>query len=186
MFLYFTIVWEQREVKDICEQITETITPLDNPDEIFTEYSMPAFDNSETADIVVGKSMNSMRKVIDKPCILVNKLNVRKKRIWNVTKPEFNAVCSAEFVPLSSSRSNLTFIKYILLTDKFTSYLEDCSSGSSNSQKRVTPDVIMSAKIIVPKIEEQNRIGEFFTNLDNLITLHQRKLNTAISRQNRR
>lgn len=172
----FTGDWERRKVSEICEQITDTINPADKPDDMFTEYSMPAFDNNETADVIIGKFMNSMRKVINKPCLLVNKLNVRKKRIWDVKKPENNAVCSAEFVPLVSINSDLEFLKYMLLTDGFTNYLEDCSSGTSNSQKRVTPDDIMSAKIIVPKQEEQKIIGQYFSTLDRLITLHQHKL----------
>jgi type I restriction enzyme S subunit len=112
---------------------------------------------------------------MDKPCLLINKLNVRKKRIWNVENPEVNAVCSAEFVPISSKEAALDFIKYILIGDKFTQYLEECSSGSSNSQKRVTPDDIMSAKIFFPVYDEQHKIGKYFSNLDHLITLHQRK-----------
>ncbi len=179
-FKGFMDAWERRKVSEICEQITDTINPADKPDDMFTEYSMPAFDNNETADVIIGKFMNSMRKVINKPCLLVNKLNVRKKRIWDVKKPENNAVCSAEFVPLVSINSDLEFLKYMLLTDGFTNYLEDCSSGTSNSQKRVTPDVIISAKIIVPKQEEQKIIGQYFSTLDNLITLHQRKCNETI------
>ena len=179
-FKGFMDAWERRKVSEICEQITDTINPADKPDDMFTEYSMPAFDNNETADVIIGKFMNSMRKVINKPCLLVNKLNVRKKRIWDVKKPENNAVCSAEFVPLVSINSDLEFLKYMLLTDGFTNYLEDCSSGTSNSQKRVTPDVIMSAKILVPKQEEQKIIGQYFSTLDNLITLHQRKCNETI------
>ena len=30
--------------------------------------------------------------------------------------------------------------------------------------------------VVVSKIEEQRKISDFFTNLDNLITLHQREL----------
>lgn len=150
--------------------------PQQTPDKIFAEYSMPAFDNGNGPDIVSGYEMNSIRKIVDTPCLLINKLNVRKKRIWMVEKPENNAVCSAEFVPIYSNGVNLKYIKYIVLEDKFTKYLEDCSSGSSNSQKRVTPDVIMDAKIMIPKIDEQLKIGEFFDNLDHLITLHQYKL----------
>ena len=34
----------------------------------------------------------------------------------------------------------------------------------------------MDIEIPIPKIEEQKQIGSYFRNLDNLITLHQRKL----------
>ena len=136
---------------------------------------MPAFDNNETAETVIGNSMNSLRKIVDRPCLLVNKLNVRKKRIWHVPRPEANAVCSSEFVPFSSHSSDLSFIKISLLSERITAYLESCSSGSSNSQKRVTPEIIMSSEIIAPSLAEQRRIGAFFDRLDSLITLHQRK-----------
>lgn len=175
-FPEFTGDWEQRKLGEICGQLKNTINPMDTPDDYYIEYSMPAFDDNETATCVVGKTMNSARKVIDKPCLLVNKLNVRKKRIWNVENPESNAVCSAEFVPLYSLGADLTFVKYTLFTDDFTSYLEDRSSGSSNSQKRVTPEVIMQAKVTIPTCGEQKKIGEYFSNLDNLIFLQQKEL----------
>ena len=175
-FSGFTDPWEQRKLSSTCEQLSRTINPLETPNEEFTEYSMPAFDNNETAETVIGNSMNSLRKIVDRPCLLVNKLNVRKKRIWHVPRPEANAVCSSEFVPFSSHSSDLSFIKISLLSERITAYLESCSSGSSNSQKRVTPEIIMSSEIIAPSLAEQRRIGAFFDRLDSLITLHQRKL----------
>ena len=78
-FAGFTDPWEQRKLSSTCEQLSRTINPLETPNEEFTEYSMPAFDNNETAETVIGNSMNSLRKIVDRPCLLVNKLNVRKK-----------------------------------------------------------------------------------------------------------
>ena len=180
-FAGFTDPWEQRKLSSTCEQLSRTINPLETPNEEFTEYSMPAFDNNETAETVIGNSMNSLRKIVDRPCLLVNKLNVRKKRIWHVPRPEANAVCSSEFVPFSSHSSDLSFIKISLLSERITAYLESCSSGSSNSQKRVTPEIIMSSEIIAPSLAEQRRIGAFFDRLDSLITLHQRKYCGVVS-----
>ena len=42
--------------------------------------------------------------------------------------------------------------------------------------KRLYNDNILKTEISVPSIEEQRRVGSYFTHLDNLITLHQRKL----------
>ncbi len=134
--------WEQRKLSSTCEQLLRTINPLETPNEEFTEYSMPGFENNETAETVIGNSMNSLRKIVDRPCLLVNKLNVRKKRIWHVPRPEANAVCSSEFVPFSSHSSDLSFIKISVLSERITAYLESCSSGSSNSQRRVTPRLL--------------------------------------------
>ncbi len=173
----FTDDWEKRKLGECCEQLTATIDPQQTPNKIFKEYSMPAYDFQKIPAVVAGLTMNSSRKVIDRSCLLINKLNVRKKRIWKVENPGNNAVCSAEFVPVYSDKADLSFLQYVVSSDKFTNYLEACSSGTSNSQKRVTPEAIMEARIMVPLKGEQHKIGAFFGTLDKAITLHQRKEN---------
>ena len=130
---------------------------------------MPAFDNNRKVAKVQGKDMNSARKVMSKPCVLINKLNVRKKRIWLVDHPEKNAVSSTEFVPLSSTMMSLGYLNYVALTDRFTNYMLNCSSGSSNSQKRVTPDDILDYVITAPSLLEQERIARFLETIDSKI-----------------
>lgn len=95
--------WEEKTLGEYCKQLKASIDPRKSPNTIFAEYSMPAFDESRKARFVSGREMNSARKILSEPCVLVNKLNVRKRRIWLVKNPEQNAVCSSEFVPLSSN-----------------------------------------------------------------------------------
>mgnify|MGYP004514255561 CR=1 FL=1 len=161
--------WKTKKIDDVCTQIKETIDPMANPKKLFVEYSMPAFDNEMKPEVVYGNTMNSIRKVIGSPCVLINKLNVRKRRIWNIVNPEDNAVCSAEFVPLTSEVMNLSFVAYFALTDWFTRYLLECSTGSSNSQKRVTPDVILNIKMPIPCLAEQQKIVDCLSSLDHVI-----------------
>ena len=157
------------EIGNACEQLKETIDPRTTPTEFYAEYSMPAFDNNRKVAKVQGKDMNSARKVMSKPCVLINKLNVRKKRIWLVDHPEKNAVSSTEFVPLSSTMMSLGYLNYVALTDRFTNYMLNCSSGSSNSQKRVTPDDILDYVITAPSLLEQERIARFLETIDSKI-----------------
>ncbi|MCT0002867.1 restriction endonuclease subunit S [Lactobacillus delbrueckii subsp. lactis] len=100
---------------------------------------------------------------------------MRKKRIWYVKKPNKNAVCSAEFIPLYSDTVDLTFLNQVAKSEIFTRYLENHSSGSSNSQKRITPRSLMLSKLHIPTIEEQKLIGKIFESLDHTITLHEEK-----------
>lgn len=44
--------------------------------------------------------------------------------------------------------------------------------------KRLYNDNVLTTKILTPSLEEQSKIGTFFTQLDNTITLQQRKLNS--------
>lgn len=161
--------WEEKTLGEYCTQLKASIDPRKSPNTIFAEYSMPAFDESRKARFVSGREMNSARKILSEPCVLVNKLNVRKRRIWLVENPEQNAVCSSEFVPLSSNAINLTFLSYFALTDRFTSYLMDCSSGSSNSQKRVVPDVILNYVMQIPSLPEQRKIADCLASMDEVI-----------------
>ena len=55
-------------------------------------------------------------------------------------------------------------------------YWKKLSSGSTFDS--LNSDNIRNAELFVPSSEEQDQIGEFFGKIDNLITLHQRKLNT--------
>ena len=162
--------WEEKTLGEICEQLKASIDPRNNPTKQFIEYSMPAYDNHMAAQAVLGQSMNSARKILSAPCVLINKLNVRKRRIWVVEHPEDNAVCSSEFVPLTSAESDLRFLGYLAMTDSFTSYLLDCSSGSSNSQKRVTPDTILQYLVSLPSLPEQRKIADLPSAVDDVIS----------------
>ena len=162
--------WEEKTLGEICEQLKASIDPRNNPTKQFIEYSMPAYDNHMAAQVVLGQSMNSARKILSAPCVLINKLNVRKRRIWVVEHPEDNAVCSSEFVPLTSAESDLRFLGYLAMTDSFTSYLLDCSSGSSNSQKRVTPDTILQYLVSLPSLPEQRKIADLLSAVDDVIS----------------
>ena len=161
--------WEEKTLGEICEQLKASIDPRNNPTKQFIEYSMPAYDNHMAAQAVLGQSMNSARKILSAPCVLINKLNVRKRRIWVVEHPEDNAVCSTEFVPLTSAEFDLRFLGYLAMTDSFTGYLLDCSSGSSNSQKRVTPDTILQYLVSLPSLPEQRKIADCLSSLDDVV-----------------
>lgn len=161
--------WEEKTLGDVCTQLNMTIDPQANGDDEFVEYSMPAYDSQRTAKVVLGRDMSSARKIMTTPCVLINKLNVRKKRVWLVEQPESNAVCSTEFVPLASKTLDLRFLGYLTVTDGFTNYLLNCSSGSSNSQKRVTPNDLLDYVAKFPSLPEQRKIADCLSSLDDVI-----------------
>ena len=66
------------------------------------------------------------------------------------------------------------FVFQNTLTDKYNKYIAVTSQRSG--QPGVNAQEYSEFKIQVPKKEEQIKIGKYFQNLDNLITLHQREL----------
>ena len=147
-----------------------SINPQTEPEKYFTEYSMPAFDSTRSPAKVQGKTMHSNRTVISGKVLLFNKLNVRQKRIWLVESCEANAVCSAEFLPYSSDVIDLKLLSQILFTDKVTNEFIGMSTGSSNSQKRITPKAFLDYTLFLPTdIEEQKALATVFNDMDNEI-----------------
>ncbi len=61
------------------------------------------------------------------------------------------------------------FLKYFYLIVKW-------SGIEGTTIKRLYNDNILKTTISFPKVKEQNKIADIFSNLDTLITLHQRKL----------
>ncbi len=49
-------------------------------------------------------------------------------------------------------------------------------TSSGNSSNKLDPNHFLRQPIFIPKLEEQNKIGSFFKQLDNTITLHQQEL----------
>ena len=80
-------------------------------------------------------------------------------------------------IEIESFEIDLGFLHQLFLSDKTTSELQSISSGTSNSQKRVTPSDLLHYPICIPTTKgEQVVVGRFLSSIDNLITLHQRKL----------
>ena len=65
------------------------------------------------------------------------------------------------------------FLNVLLSTPQFYNEIEKNMGATIN---QITTGAFKEMKFYFPDIGEQKRIGDFFLNLDNLITLHQRKL----------
>ena len=51
-----------------------------------------------------------------------------------------------------------------------------CIEISYASSNKLDEDFFLKESVLVPTLAEQHQIGSYFTNLDHLITLHQRTL----------
>lgn len=67
------------------------------------------------------------------------------------------------------------FFKYLMLDKKFREHLELSSPGGAGRNRVLKISDMLKYEIKLSSIEEQIKIGEYFSTLDNLITLHQRQ-----------
>lgn len=125
----------------------------------YTLYSFPAFDNNCIPEIVDGGDIKSSKLKLEENVILYNKLNVRLSRVWNINElSSNNNVCSSEFLPIKVVNKDLitkSFLYRILCSEDVTKKMVACSTGTSNSQKRISPASLLSLDIPIPPMEEQ-------------------------------
>ena len=68
------------------------------------------------------------------------------------------------------------FFLQLLCSHIFEQFVESVKTGSTLTG--LPQKTIVEFKFLYPSLEEQQKIGAYFSQLDNLITLHQRKLET--------
>lgn len=132
-------------------------------------YSLPAFDNNQTPELLDGSEILSDKLTIKSGDILVNKLNMKFKRIWNVEHAGTNPICSTEFVPLQINEeiADRRFVFYVLLDERFTHQMSEMRTGTSGSHQRVKPEWILSYRFNLPDLSIQRQIGSMLAAIDN-------------------
>ena len=121
--------------------------------------------------------MHSNRTAIYGTVLLFNKLNVRQKRIWLVNAMENHSVCSSEFLPYYSETIDLRLLQQLLSTEKITNDFIGMSTGTSNSQKRITPKNFLEYTVYMPRdINEQAAIADILADMDSEISQLQQTL----------
>ena len=85
----------------------------------------------------------------------------------------YSYTTSQDFLSLCRIRTEAYFTAYSL----YQMLQSDLQTVQGTSIKGMTKENLLSKSIFVPRnIDEQHQLGLFFSSLDNLITLHQRKL----------
>ena len=71
------------------------------------------------------------------------------------------------------------FLVQFLSTPKYFNTVNDFLAGGT--RQRISRSSLSKFDVLIPEINEQTKIGAFFSKLDNLITLHQRKFLVSIN-----
>lgn len=157
--------WGEQPIFNIAIHFKDSIRPQKKPDDVFSHYSIPSFDNGKEPIIEFGKEIMSNKYLVPINSILFSKLNPHKdKRVWlilNELQP--NSICSTEFQIVKPKNKDLLFFIYGWLT--FKPNYDEISSGvggTSGSHQRITPNSIFDFNC--PKIET-----EYLQNYNELI-----------------
>lgn len=130
--------WKIGRLGELVELQRDQVNPLAQPDEIFSHYSIPAFDEGRHPKTEKGEEIKSLKSVVFPATVLVSKLNPEIDRTWLVdVQPGERAVCSTEFLVLASKMPFTREYVYCLLrSQRFREAIQSLVTGTSKSHQR--------------------------------------------------
>jgi type I restriction enzyme, S subunit len=179
-FSGFSDAWEQRELCDIANKVTEK--------NVLMEYS-ETFTNSAEYGIVSQRDYFdhdiSNSENIGGYYIVQNEDFVYNPRISsfapvgpiNRNKLGRTGVMSPLYTVFRTHDIDNTFLEQFLKSNYWHTFMRlNGDSGARSDRFSIKDSIFMKMPIPYPSVEEQVAIGKILTTIDNLITFHQREL----------
>ena len=178
-FKGFTDPWEQRKLSEITDKVTEKNAGL--------QY-VETFTNSAEFGIISQRDFfdHDIAKLgsLDGYYIVKTEDFVYNPRIStsapvgpiNRNKLGRTGVMSPLYTVFRPHDIDTTYLEYFFKCGYWHSFMNfNGDSGARSDRFSIRDNVFFQMPIPIPDIDEQRKIGELLTCLDNLITLHQRK-----------
>ena len=178
-FKGFTDDWEQRKLKDIGEILTGS-TPSTSHEEYYSSDGMlwvtPTDINSNIIKTTARRLSikgEKVARIVPKNTILVTCIASIGKNALVLEKSSFNQQINS-LTPFDK------YNPYFLLTDSVLWSNTMKQQGAAGMMQIVNKNEFSEIETNIPSEEEQNKIGNLYKQIDNLITLHQRKCDKLV------
>jgi len=172
-FAGFTEAWEQRKFSELYKKVSEKNDLSFGPDKIISVANMYFKEDVKASDDDYMRTYNIMR--LGDIAFEGNKSKnyAHGRFVENTIGDGIVSHVFDVFRPLG--KYDINFWKYLINNEDIMGrILTRCTKASTMMTNLVANDFLKES-ILVPSISEQCKIGEYFEQLDNLITLHQRK-----------
>lgn len=133
-------------LSEVCSLSKSTWKPETSPDQTVQLFSLPAFDEGATPEQAAVASIKSNKTLMDRPGILVSRLNPRISRMWWVETDAARVnVCSPEFAYLTAGDMHGLACTWLAVrSPEFCGEMVDRVTGTSGSHQRVRPADLMT------------------------------------------
>ena len=178
-FKGFTDAWEQRKLGEVVQEVTRNDATSDAPIMMITANNGFIEQSERYAFNNAGESL--------KKYILLEKGELAYNHGASKLRPYGSC-----FTLTTSENARIPFVYHCFSADEENSEflsIELNGADVENQLRRIVSSgarmdgllnisfqEYLSVSVLLPTIEEQNKIADFFKNLDRLITLHQREL----------
>ena len=169
--------WEQRKVSELAEKTYGGGTPS-TLNEAYWDGDISWIQSSDVVDgrlfgVVPRKRItqyglnNSATQLVPKNSIAI----ITRVGVGKLAFMPYSYATSQDFLSLSKLNAEPLFTVYAC----YKKLQSELNAVQGTSIKGITKDELLAKTVMVPQYAEQQQIGAFFSQLDNLITLHQRK-----------
>lgn len=164
----FTDDWEQRKLGEIV--LRESLARESTIDLPYVEYEDVIAEEGRINKDIRKKEGIKKGIFFDGSQVLYGKL---RPYLHNWLNPDFSGVAVGDWWVLKPNNVDKNFIYRLIQTQQF----DDIANQSTGSKMpRADWNLVSNTEFAIPTSQvEQTKIGGYFSTLDNLITLHQRK-----------
>lgn len=168
---------------EVANLLKRTVNPASLGTSFVEHYSLPAFDQSGMPARESPAEIKSNKFLLDRPVVLLSKLNPRFPRVWNVSDlGDWPALSSTEFLVLEPSVSTNGVLWAAISQPEFASALGAKVSGTSGSHQRVKPADALATFVIDPRALSDDRANVVTNCLDIAFAARQENLTLAATR----
>ena len=177
----FTHDWEQRKLGDMGSTYTglsgRTKEDFGHGDAKFITY-MNVFSNPvANLDMTESVEIDSKQNCVKAGDVFFTTSSETPEEVgMSCVMPEnadniyLNSFC---FGYRPTEKFDLNYLAYVLRAESFRKEMTFLAQGIS--RYNISKNKVMEVEISIPSLDEQSRVGQYFSDLDHLITLHQRQ-----------
>lgn len=178
-FKGFTDDWERRELGEVFTQTSNYVNPKEDNVELWSltvEEGLIPKTERYTRDFLVKKE--DKFKEVRPGDIVYNPMNMTLGAIGYNNMSKGIAVSGYYVTMVTNFNTDSYFINTWLKSPQAILTYKNYATGSLKEKQRIQFPTLSAISVPFPSLTEQQQIGNYFSNLDHLITLHQRKLET--------
>lgn len=168
------ITWEQRKLGEVLKERTERAKGDEELLSVTIANGVIRQIDSEKRN--TASEDRSNYKIVKKGDVPYNSM-----RMWQgaVGNSKYNGIVSPAYTILTpTSEANGKFFMELFKKKSTLQIFQRWSQGLTSDTWNLKYPILSSIQFAIPSVEEQEKIAEYFSSLDYLITLHQRKCDT--------